>query len=106
MVDAAKEAIFLSLAAALRLTIMVIMASCVDGNVQKPPKELLPNQVQCSKDWSFLGQFSELVSKFPHASRINLTTLRNVHHIALDIACGLVMLAMGDLPREIRHEEC
>ena len=84
---------------------MVIMASRVGGYIYKPPSELLSHQVQRSKDWRFLSQFSEFVSQFPNASRISLTSLRNVHHIALNVARGLVMLAMRDLPREIRYEE-
>jgi hypothetical protein len=58
-----------------------------------------------SGDRGFLGQLMELMSEFSDASSVKLTSLWDENHIALDVSSGLVVLAVGDFPREVRDEK-
>src|ERR1700736_3288739 len=105
MVYAAEDAILFSLATTFRLTLMVVMASSVSKQVQNPSSKLLTNQMGCGKDWSLLGQLRKLVDEFSNTTGIDLASLGHEDHVTLHISGSLVVLAMGNFPREIWNEK-
>ena len=106
VVDTAEKTVFLALATTFGLLLVLVMTGDVCDQVKRPAEELLANQVQNSGDWSFLGQFMKLVKHVAHARAELLAVFRYEDHIALHVTGSLVVLAVGDFPREIWDEQC
>ena len=47
----------------------------------------------------------EFVGEFPNAAGVLIASLWNKHHVTLQVSSGFVMLAVGNLPREVWHKE-
>ena len=106
MVDATTPAVLLALATTFFLTGMTIVTSDIDGEVQEPSSELLTDEGASSNDWGLLGQLSQLMSSPSNTRRILLAGLGDENHISFEVSGRLVVLAMRDLPREVRNQEC
>ena len=105
MVDTAKPAIALALAAALDLLLVIVVAGDVGGQVHEPAEQLLEKQVGGSEDGSLLDQLAQLVYGLADTGGKLITGLGDEHHVTGKVASGLVVLAVGDLPGEVRHEQ-
>lgn len=105
MIDAACEAIALAFASALRLTFMVVVASNIHANVPEPADKLLSDHRSRRGNGSLFHQFGKLMRIVANLRGILLSRLGYEDHISLQVTSGLVMLAMGDFPREIRNEQ-
>ena len=105
MVDASSKAIPFAFTTALALTLMVVVTSNIRENVQWPTDQLLSDHCNRRDDRGLFHQFRELVRIVPHSGGILISSFRNKDHIALDVAGSLVVLAMGNLPGEIRNQQ-
>lgn len=105
MIDTATEAILPVLAAAFRLTLVEVVTGDVGKQVQRPSDQLLADQVDHGSDGSLLGQLVKLVGESTDARGVDLAGLGHEDHVTLEMTGGLVMLAVGNLPGEVRHQE-
>lgn len=105
VVDTTAPAVGLALAAALGLAGMVVVTGDVVKKVHGPAKQLLGNEVASSEDGGLLKQLTELVQGLAHTGSVLLTGLRDEHHVTGDVTGGLVVLAVGDLPREVGDQQ-
>ena len=105
VVDTTGEAIPLSLTLTLALALMAVVAGHVGNQVQGPAGKLLANHVSSGVEWGLVHQLRKLVNCLSEASSINLPGLRNEHHITLHVAGCLVVLAVRDLPGEVRNQQ-
>jgi len=106
VVDTAKPAVALALTATFGLPLVVVVAGDVDKEVHGPAEQLLKEEVRGSEDGSLLHELAELVHGLADTRSVLLTGLGDENHVAGKITRGLVVLAMGDLPREVRdHQE-
>ena len=104
MVDA-TIAILAANALALELPVVVVVACHVGNQVQWPSEQLLRHQVQCGVDWRLLEQLVHLMHDVAHPACMLLSGSRTEHHVSLDVARGLVVLAMADLPAKVRNQQ-
>lgn len=105
MVDTAKHAVLLALALALGLAVVVVVSGDICHEVHGPSADLLTKGVDEGSDRSLLGQLVELVDGTADTSGVHLSRLRNEDHVTLHVTGGLVVLAVGNLPRKIRDEK-
>lgn len=105
VVDTAEVAVLLALSTTFRLTFVVVVASDVGEQVHGPTEELLEKEVEGSGDGGFLHQLIELVQSLADARGILLPGLGHEHHVAGNVAGGLVVLSVGDLPGEVGHQK-
>jgi hypothetical protein len=105
VVDAAEEAVLLALTLALGLFLVVVVASDVGDEVHGPAAELLQHRVEEGRNGRLLGQLVQLVGELTDARGILVSRLGNKDHVALHVAGGLVVLAVGDLPGEVGDEK-
>ena len=105
VVDASKEAIDPALSTTLKLTLMIIVASNVTKQIHGPSENLLANRVKKGSDWSFFGQLIEFVDKLSNTAGVHVTSLGDENHVTLHVSGGFVVLAVGNLPREVWDEE-
>ena len=105
VVDAATHAVLLALTASLALALVVVVAGDVGHEVVGPADELLPDEHGQGEDGSLLGQLGHLVQHAADLVGVLLTGARDEDHVALHVAGGLVVLAVGDLPAEVGDEE-
>ncbi len=94
MVDTSSETIDLALSTSFTLALVVIVASHVTEQVQRPAEKLLTERVDNGGDRGFFSQFINLVDELADAGSILLTSLRNEDHITLHISSRLVVLAV------------
>jgi len=106
VVDTAAKTIVLANTLALGLLLVLVMASDVAENVCRPANKLLSDEVQKRGDWGILGELVELVGELAKTRRVDLSGGRVEDHVAVKVAGGLVVLAVGDLPREVWNEKC
>jgi len=59
-----------------------------------------------SGNWSFLGQLINLVDEFSNTTGVDISGLGDEDHVTLHVSSSLVVLSVGDLPREVRYEKC
>ena len=57
-------------------------------------------------NWSLLSQLIQLVNEFADPSRVDLASLWHKNHVLVHVTGSLVVLSVGDLPGEIRHQKC
>jgi hypothetical protein len=105
VVDAAAVAVVLALAAALALALVVVVAGDVGHEVVGPADELLGEEHDEGVNGGLLGQLSELVDGAAETGGVLLAGAGDEDHVALHVAGGLVVLAVGDLPAEVGDEE-
>lgn len=105
VVDTGEPAVLLALATALALLLVVVVAGDVGHEVVGPADELLTEKVDEGVDGGLLGQLGKLVSELADAGSLLLAGAGNEDHVALDVAGGLVVLAVGELPREVGDEK-
>jgi hypothetical protein len=105
VVDATTEAVALALAAALTLALVEVVAGDVGHEVVGPADQLLPDEHEEGDDGGLLGELGELVGHAADAGGVLLAGLGVEDHVPLDVGGGLVVLAVGDLPAEVGHEE-
>ena len=105
VVDTLEETVLLADALALRLAAVVVVTSDVADQVHRPATQLLRDHVDQGSNGSLLGKLVKLVNELADARSINLPGLGNENHVALHVAGGLVVLAVGDLPGEVGHKE-
>lgn len=102
VVDASEPSVALSLSTALRLTLVVVVASDVGDEVHWPSKQLLEEEVEEGREWGLLDEFAKGGS---HGFKLLGTGLWDEDHVALHVAGGLVMLGVGNLPRVVWDKE-
>lgn len=102
VVDVPTPAVLLALTATFFLTGMAIVTSDVDGEVHDPSGELLTDEGTSSNDGSLLGELSQLMISPSNLRRVLFAGLGNENHVTIEVSGRLVVLAMRDLPREVR----
>jgi len=85
---------------------MVVVASHVGKEVHGPAEKLLSKGMNKGSDWSFLSQLIDLVDELSDAAGVMLSGLGDEHHVTLHVSSSLVVLAVGDLPREVWDKKC
>lgn len=105
VVNAAAEAVVLALAATLALALVVVVAGDVGQEVVGPADELLAEEQEQGVDGGLLGQLRQLVDHLAEAGGLLLAGAGHEDHVTLEVAGGLVVLAVGHLPREVGHEQ-
>lgn len=105
MVNAAAGPVVLALATALSLALVVVVASDVGQEVVGPADELLADEHEQGVDGGLLGQLGQLVDHLAEAGGLLLAGAGHEDHVALEVAGGLVVLAVGHLPREVWHKQ-
>ena len=105
VVDTAKVSVALALATAFGLAFVVVVASHVGEEVQGPPEQLLQEHVDDRSNGGLLHQLVELMDGLADTGGILVTGLGDEDHVAGDVTGSLVVLAVGDLPGEVRHEK-
>lgn len=98
MIDAAANAVLFAFAAALALTLMMVVASDVGEDVQGPTAQLLSDHHARGDDRGLFHQLRELVRVAPELRGILIAGPGDKHHVTLEMAGGLVMFPVGDLP--------
>lgn len=105
VIDTTEVAVPLALAAPLGLALVVVVAGDIGQEVHGPSEQLLENEVGRGQDGGLLHQFAELMSGTADAGGIFFPGLGNEDHITSEVTGGLVVLAVGDLPGEVRDEQ-
>lgn len=105
VVDRTTPAVLLALAAALGLLLVVVVASHVGGQVQQPAEQLLADHVGSSGNGGLLNELAELGDGLANTRSIVAAGLGDKDHVAGKVTGGLVVLAVGDLPREVRDQQ-
>lgn len=106
VVDTSRIAVLLSYSSSLRLLLVMIMTSDIGDQIQRPAEKLLSNGMDDGSDWSLLSQLVNLVNELVNSSSVDLAGLGDKDHVTLHVTGGLVVLSMGDLPREVRDQKC
>jgi hypothetical protein len=105
VVDTTEKTVTLTLTLALGLLVMVGVTGDVGDDVKRPAEELLQDHVGSGSDGGLLHQLGELVNSVTDSASVDLTGLGKEDHVALHVTSGLVVLAVRDLPREVRDEK-
>lgn len=105
VVHAIQEAVLLPLATALGLALVVVVASHVGQQVVGPANQLLSEKHDEGHDGGLLAELRQLVGQLAETGRPLITSLRDEDHVTLNVAGGLVVLAMRDLPAEVGYEK-
>lgn len=105
VVDAASGAVLHALAFALGLPLVVVVTGHIEQDIRGPTAELLEDAVEGGGNGCLLGQLVELVCELADARSVLIPRLWHENHVALHVAGSLVVLAVGDLPREVGDEE-
>lgn len=105
MVDTVHETVLLALSSSLTLSLVVVVAGDVGDDVHGPASNLLTDQVEKSSDWSLLSQLVQLVSETTDLGGILVSCLWDENHVSFHVTGGLVVLAVGDLPREVWDQQ-
>lgn len=105
VVDTSEPTILLALASTFSLVLVVVVTSNIGDQIQWPACNLLSNQVKEGRNWSLFGQLMQFISKFADSRGVFISGLWHENHITLHVASSLVVLAMRDLPRKVRHKQ-
>ena len=84
---------------------VVIVAGDVCANVHDPAKGLLSEQAHCGHYWGLLPNLGHFMYQPAYLGCILVPSCWYKHLVPFEMACRLVMLAVRDLPREIRNPE-
>ncbi len=105
MVNTSKPPILLSLSAALLLQLMVVVSGNISHKIKNPTSELLANKVNQSGNWRLLSKLIEFLNEAADAGGVDFAGLWNENHILVHVTGSLVVLAVGDLPREVWNQQ-
>lgn len=105
VVDAVEEAVRLALAATLALALVVVVAGDVAQQIARPTAQLLLEEIHEGHDGRVLRQLGQLVRESADVGGVLLAPSGHEDHVPLQVAGGLVMLAVGDLPGEVGDQE-
>ena len=105
MVHTTKVTICLALSSALRLVLVVVVTSDVGEEIHGPPEKLLQENGGGRENRGLLHQFTQFVDRLANARSIFVTGLGDEDHITSDVAGGLVVLSVGDLPGEVGDKQ-
>lgn len=105
VVDTAASTVVLALATALTLALVVVVASDVGEEVVGPADELLADEEGKGVGGSVLGELAQLVDQTAETRSLLLAGTGHKDHVALHVAGGLVVLAVGILPGEVGDEQ-
>lgn len=105
VVDTSEQTVLLALATALTLALVVIVTGLVGDDVQRPADQLLSNQVEKGGDGCLFGQLGQLVNHTADPVGVLLAGAGHKDHVTLNVASGLVVLAVRHLPAEVRNEQ-
>lgn len=103
--DTTTETVVLALSTALTLALVVVVAGNVGQEIVGPANELLAKEHQKGVNGGLLGQLRQLVDKLAETAGLLLASARHKDHVALHVASGLVMLAVGHLPAKVGDEQ-
>jgi hypothetical protein len=103
--DTTTEAVESADTLALGLLGVVVVAGDVEEQVHGPASNLLTDHVDRGVDGSLLHELVHLVNGSAGAGSEDLTGLGDEDHVTLHVAGGLVVLAVADLPAEVRDEK-
>jgi len=106
VVDTAAKTIVLANTLAFGLLLVLVMAGDVAENVCWPTDELLTDEMEERSDGGILSELVELVGELAETRSVDLFSGRVEDHVAVKVASGLVVLAVGNLPREVRNKKC
>jgi hypothetical protein len=105
VVDTATETVVFTLATALLLTLVVVVAGNVGHEVVGPADQLLENKHDQSEGGSLLSEVGKLVGHLAETSSLLLASSGDKDHVTLHVSGSLVVLSVGDLPAEVGDEE-
>jgi hypothetical protein len=103
--NTATEAVEPAGTLALGLLGVVVVAGDVEEQVHGPAGNLLTDHVDGGVDGSLLHELVHLVDGSAGAGSKDLTGLGDEDHVTLHVAGSLVVLAVADLPAEVRDEK-
>ena len=104
VVDSSKQAVLLPLTTALELFFVKVVARRIGKQVGWPSEKQAGKYVPSRVEWRVLHNLVELLGRDIPPLAMLLSRPRQEDHIALHVCCGLVMLAVGDLPGEVGHK--
>lgn len=105
VVDTTAHAILLALTAPLTLTLVEVVTSDVGQKVIGPSDELLTKKHRKGINGSLLGELRYLMDQPANAVGVILPGTGDKDHISLHVGSSLVVLAVRNLPTEVRNEE-
>ena len=105
VVDTTKVTVALALATALGLVLVVVVASNVGEEVHGPTEQLLHDNVAGGEEGGLLEQLVQFVDSLANAGSILRARLGDEDHVTSDVTGSLVVLSVGNLPREVRDEQ-
>jgi hypothetical protein len=103
--DTTAEAVEPAGTLALGLLGVVVVAGDIEEQVHGPASNLLADHVDGGVDGSLLHELVHLVDGSAGAGSKDLTGLGDEDHVTLHVAGSLVVLAVADLPAEVRDEK-
>lgn len=103
MVDTAEVSIALALATALGLAFMVVVTSDVSEKVHGPSEKLLQDHAGGSRYRRLLHELGDFMNGLAHMSGELCTSLGHEDHVPTQVSGSFVVLAVRNLPREVRH---
>ena len=106
VVDSTAKSIPLPNTASVGGVFVVVVAGDVCANVHDPAHHLLSEQGHCGHYWGLLPNLGHFVYQPADLGCILVPSCWYKHLVPFKMACRLVMLAVRDLPREIRDTEC
>lgn len=84
---------------------VVVVASDILEEVHWPSTKLLNEERDGGVDWSLLHQLVHFVKHSTSASGVLLTGTREENHVTLHVSRSFVVLAVGDFPGEVWHQQ-
>lgn len=103
--DASRRSIVFSHATSFALASVVVMPGFILQKVYGPSNQLAAEHNHCGHQWGFLSELSQFVNLSPELACINFTCFWKKYHIPFHMACALMVLAMRDLPGEVRNQQ-
>lgn len=105
MVDTTAKAILLADTTSFTLDLMLVVTSDIGQQVHGPASQLLGDQGVGGVERSLFGKFIKLVKQVAFPRGPLLPGGWNEDHISFHVTSCFVVLAVRDLPREIRHQQ-
>ena len=105
VVDTTAPAVLLALTTTLGLLLVVVVTGDVGKKIEDPAEQLLADHVGGSRNRSLLHELAELVDGLADAGGILAAGLGDKDHVTGQVTGGLVVLAVRDLPGEVRDQK-
>ena len=90
---------------AFHLLMMLVVTSQVSEQVTGPAANLLADKHPGGPNRRLLQQLVHLMQNVAHLCGVLLASTRQEDHVPLHVAGGFVVLAMADLPTEVRDQQ-